>query len=261
MDFTDENSKRNNQSRTSEEPYSVERLDALKKIIFHFYENELPKFYSIFIDGEMVVPRTDDPEKFDTYKVFMEPHTQMVEVRTFFKTSPNCKIYQFKLRETYKGSLNGLGAVEVNEKIEQALKQQKLETTIMMLEKDKSFLEEQILGLKKKLKGFKKLQAQLDEKQLDLGDLLTKGMQLYGVVKGQGVPALDGQVQGLPQSEQPVEIEKETSEADQKFEALKSEYSEKQLTKAINAFELFAKHPELREEFQELITSKINQNE
>ncbi len=261
MDFLDQE-KRNNQSRTIEEPYSRDRIDAIKRIITHCTEIGEPKFYSLLVDGEMVIPRTKDPEKFDIYKDFIEPHTEVIEIRTFYGTSPNCKVYRFLLKEVPKSTFQGLGAVEVNEKIEQALRQQKMETTIMLLEKDNGILQEQILGLKKKLKGFKKLQAQLDEKQLDLGDILTKGMQLYGVVKGQNIPGSEVPVQGLPSTPvSEVQIEKEDSEADRMFEAMKSEYSEKQLTKAIHAFELFAKHPELREEFQKIITSKIKQDE
>lgn len=261
----DQKFQRNNQTRTIKEPYSRERLENLRNIVSRFRKNGKGKRYSIIVDGEMVIPKTDDPDQFDEYLDYVNHLTYYVEVRTYFGNSPNCNIYRFDLRENPSyHSLNGpapLGAVEIQEKIQDALSRQRLETDILLLEREKAQRDSEILNLKKKLKGYKKLQAKLDEKQIDISDLFTKGIELFGAfqAKKMGAP---GQVQGLPgPAPAEVEITREVSEADQHFEELKTVYSDKELLRALQASELFAKYPELRKEFQAVVNAKIKQNE
>lgn len=257
---------RSNTSRTSKEPYSIERLENIKRIISRFQENGKSKDYSISIDGEMIVPRTSDPEQFDEYFDFVNQHTQYLEVRTFFGDSPNCNVYKFFMMGASFQGLQGvpqLGAVEVNEKIQDALSRQRLETDIRILEKEKAQQDAEILVLKKKLKGFKKLQAKLDEKQIDISDLFTKGIELFGAMHAKKL-AGTAQVQGLPTTT-PAEVEivaeTQSSEADQHFEELKTVYSEKELLRAMQASQIFAKYPELRGEFQAIVNAKIKKDE
>jgi|GEM_PF-3426337 len=260
-DFEANHKQRSNNTRTSKEPYSRERLENIKRIVSRFQQNGKGKRYSIIVDGEMVVPKTDDPEQFDEYLDYINLHTEYVEVRTYYGNSPNCNVYKFFMRGTPLQGLPQLGAVEVQEKIDQALSRQKLETDIRILEKDKAQLEELVSSLRKKLKGFKKLQAKLDEKQIDIGDLFTKGIELFGAfqAKKNGFPT---QVQGLPETPSAeVELVSEQSETDKHFEELKSKYSDKQLLRAMQASELFAKYPELREDFKAIINAKIKNDE
>lgn len=255
---------RNNQTRSSREPYSRDRVENLKNIVVRYRKNGKDKRYSIVVDGEMVIPKTDDPALFDEYLDYVNHLTRFIEVRIYFGNSPNCNIYRFDLHEALPQPLQGvpqLGAVEVQEKIQEALSRQRLETDILLLEREKAQKDAEILNLKKKLKGYKKLQAKLDEKQIDISDLFTKGIELFGAfqAKKMGVP---GQVQGLPDpAPAEVEITRETSEADQHFEELKTVYSDKELLRALRASELFAKYPELRHEFQAIVNTKIKQNE
>lgn len=259
---------RNNQTRTVKEPYSRERLENLKNIVSRFRKNGKGKRYSIIVDGEMVIPKTDDPEQFDEYLDYVDHLTYYVEVRTYFGNSPNCNIYRFDLREATPPpqTLQGvpqLGALEVQEKIQDALSRQRLETDILLLEREKAQKDEEILNLRKKLKGYKKLQAKLDEKQIDISELFTKGIELFGAFQAKKM-ATNGQVQGLPStppSEVEITPESLPSEVDQHFEDLKTVYSEKQLMRALQASELFAKYPELRGEFQAIVNAKIKQNE
>jgi hypothetical protein len=261
MDDFEQFKPRSNGTRTTTEPYSPERLESLKRIILKAHDNGKPKRYSIVIDGEMIVSNTSDPDKFDDYQEFLEPHTKYIELRTYFGSSPNCNTYKFFMRPATLQGLPQQPVMDVQEKIKEALSRQRLETTIMLLEKDKTQLEDLVLSLRKKLKGYKKLQAKLDEKQIDIGDLFTKGIELFGAFQGKKNATASTPVQGLPPEPPQVEMVEEQTEADKHFEELKSEYSDKELLRALRASEVFAKYPELREEFHAIVKAKIKKDE
>lgn len=239
---------RRNGGKVEYEPYAVEKLERIKKLIETFEQKGNRKRYMILVDGEMVVPITHEAESFDDYLDFMDVNTNIVEVRTFFKDSPNCNRYIFYLKENPQ-HLNGPQELsDPQSQIQQALEKQQLETRIMLLELD-------LKRKRKKLKNYKALQAQLDDKQIDIKDLLVKGIELYGHIKG-GPPGAP--VQGLPPAE--VEIEREQSPSDRHYAQLKEQYGEKHLERALKLWELFILHPDLREDFTQLITIKKQQH-
>ena len=63
------------------ENYNTQRIQRLKSIIKSIHDQGGTKFYTVLVDGEMVVPKNDNIELFDNYEQFMEPNTQKVEVR------------------------------------------------------------------------------------------------------------------------------------------------------------------------------------
>jgi hypothetical protein len=247
--------------RKVEEDYSPERVQRLKRIIVNLQNKGAVKMYSITIDGEIIVARTEDIEEFDDHLDFVEPDSKVIEIRTFFGSSPNCNLYQFFVHGKPQQTSSGLGAIEINDRIQDALYKQQLETSIKLLEKDNKNLEEQTLLLKKKLKKYKKLQSKLDEKQIDINDLFTKGIELFGAFQGKKMGA-DKQVEGLPQvTTVDVEAIEEKTPAQDHFDQLKSTYSDEQLLKAMKTSEVFVRYPDLREEFQAIVKSKMKKNE
>ncbi|MBI3238613.1 MAG: hypothetical protein HYZ43_07225, partial [Flavobacteriia bacterium] len=69
-------------------------------------------------------------------------------------------------------------------------------------------------------------------------------------------------VEGLPQvTTVDVEAIEEKTPAQDHFEQLKSNYSDEQLLKAMKTSEVFVRYPDLREEFQAIVKSKMKQNE
>lgn len=266
-DFQENKGLRANYTRKSVERYSRDRLENLKQIVSRFQRNGKGKLYSITVDGELVIPKTNDPEQFDEYLDYLHPTTECIEVRTYYGTSPNCNLYKFYLREVpvfqSPQALQGvpqLGAVEVEEKIQQALSRQKMETEIMLLGREVQQKDAEIENLKKKLKNFKKLQAKLDEKQIDISELFTKGIELYGAFQAKKT-GVETPIQGPPQTP-PAEvvIEPQSSALDRHIEELKNTYTEDQLIDALHAGELFARYPELKDDFQRIIHQKINRN-
>jgi len=237
-----------NGGKVFHERFSHERLDAIKRIITNFEQQGRKKRFSISVDGELIVPCTSDSEQFIEYMEFLEPHTEHVEVRLYFGDSPNSNRYIFHLKEQALEGLNqnGLGALEVENKVQDALEKQKMEADLLELQK-------KVKRLKRKLRDAK---DQLGDKQTDFKELISQGMQLYGTFSSKSTP----QIQGSPLGQAEVQIEKEQSECDKFYEELKEKYSEKDLEKALKTWEVFASYPDLRQEFYSIINAKTNQN-
>ena len=233
-----------NGSRVFHEPYTEERLNAIKRIVETQQSQGKQKRYSISVDGEMIINNTADLELYDTYLEYIEPHTEKVEVRLYFGESPSANRYIFHLKEK---SFNGLGdpgkPVHVNDMIADALERQSIESELTTLRRK----------YKKLKKRFRDAEGQLSEKQMDVKDLLSQGMQLYGAFNAQ--KNVTQQIQGLPQSDE-VQIERELSEADRFYEELKNQIGEDKLTAALKTWAVFASHPELRSEFKQIVNQK-----
>lgn len=258
---------RNNKSRTQLHTYSPECMERMKQILEMSADDGEPQYFSIHVDGMAVVKKTKDTERFDNYMSFIDHQTKCVELRTYFGESPNCDTHRLMVAAP-GAALQGvpqLGAAEIGEKINEAVTRERMQNKIEGLQRDNDRLEEENATLRKKLKKYKKLEEEARENKTDLGDLLSKGVELFGAYQATKGGAPGGvPLNGTPQAPQPVEVEIEAegepSEVDKQFEAMKAEYSDKELTRALQAMELFAQHPELRAEFQSVITSKINEN-
>lgn len=239
--------------RMREFPYSKERVEELKDLVADFYEQGKRKRYAILVNGELVVGINHDPENFDAYLRYMKPYTRTVEVRMYYGDSPHFKRYLFKLAsESLEGPTQGFAAPiitdpsqSIEHRLTQALERQRLEH-------ENQRLQEKCEHYRRKLKKSKKRLSE-NGSGMDMKELISQGIQLYGQINaGKTAPAVP--MQGLPQAE--VEIEAEDSEADNFYQFLKSQYGDEQLEEALKTWELFVKHPELRAEFQQLITSK-----
>lgn len=244
MDNYEKQKPRANGGKTFSEVYSTEHVEALKQLIARLREQGKTKFFSISIDDELIVQPTDQLEAFDGYLDFMQPFTKKVEIRLYFGRSPNCNRYVFHM---HPQSLQGIPSPDIETRLEQALEKQRLETQVMLLQNE-------LKRKKKKLKAYKHIQAELDDKQIDIKELLTKGMELYGQYQASKLPGVNG-VQGLPPAAQ-VEIEAEVSEVDRFYQRLKESCTEKELQRAIRTWEIITKYPELRQEFSAIINSK-----
>jgi hypothetical protein len=233
-----------NGGKVFHERYSEERLNAIKRIVETQQSQGKQKRYSISVDGEMIINNTADLELFDTYLEYIEPHTEKIEVRLYFGVSPNGNRYVFHLKEK---PFNGLGdpgkPVHVNDMIADALERQSVESELIELRRK----------YKKLKRKYRVAEAELSDKQMDMKDLLSQGMQLYGAFNAQ--KGASQQMQGLPPVEE-VQIERELSEADKFYEELKNQVGEDKLTAALKTWAVFATHPELRSEFQAIVNQK-----
>jgi len=261
---------RGNKSRTQLDTYSPERMERMKQILEMSADDGEPQYYSIHVDGMIVVKKTIDTDRFDNYMTFIDHQTKCVELRTFFGDSPNCNTYRLLVSVVPSATLQGvpqLGAVEIGEKINEAVTRERQQNKIEALEKENAKLEQENAALRKKLKKYKKLEEESRaNNKSENRELIKTGVELFGPFLAAKMGATSPPpVDGLPlETPQPIEVEvvaeSEPSEVDKQFEAMKSEYSEKELERALNAMQLFAEHPELKSEFETVITSKINEN-
>lgn len=234
------------------ESHSENKLEAIKKLVTTFNDQGRRKRYSILVDSELIVPPTVDEERFDDYLDFVDHNTEAVEIRLYFGDSPNCNRYFFHFKEFTLQALGNIPKVEqdVDSQIQIALERQSLETEVVALRK-------KVKKLKRKLTD---AEEKLGDKGVDMKDLLSQGMQLYGHLSNKGGVPPVAPVHGLPEKAE-VEIEEEEqSEADKFYEELKEQYSEQQLERALKTWEVFTKYPELRQEFYSIIHLKANQN-
>lgn len=249
MEDLEATAKNRNGGKVHNDPYSKDRMEAIKRIVAKYGNQGRKKRFSISVDSELIVPPTTDIDMFDDYLDFIDTHTRNIEVRLYFGDSPNANRYLFYLQEP---ALDGVKSkqnegIDMDKKIEEALQKQSLETQVVLLEK-------KVKRLKKKVKSY---EEQLGTKSTDVKELLSQGLQLYGEFKGK-TPPTPTPVHGLPHAE--VELEEELSECDKFYEELKEIYGEKHLVKAINTWGVFAKHPELHQEFHAIINQKSKQN-
>jgi hypothetical protein len=241
---------RKNGGKVFTERYNPQRIERLKSIVKDFYQQGQKKRYCILVDGEMVVSINADARNFDGYKRYLEGHTESIEVRMFFGDSPNCNRHIF---QTNQGPLAGVPDQTVEQKISEALEKQRILNELDSLKKE----------LKRKdeiIEEYQEMEEEMGKKQLNINELLDKGFQLYTKFNANknGSPA-PTQVQGLPQSEVEVHSEPET-ESERQFQKMQEKHSEEELLKGLKAWRLFAKHPELKKEFTDLLNSKTKKD-
>jgi len=223
------------------------RIERLRTIIQDYEDQGKAKRYCIIVDGEMVVPINSEASNFDNYKRYIIGNSNTVEIRMYFGKSPNFNRHIFK---TNYSALAGTPSKDVDQIVKDALEKERKDNKILMLQQE-------LKRKNKKLKQYKALQATLDEKKLDIKDLVKDGIQLMGqfqAMKNGGTP-----VQGIPDAEVEVRVETETP-IDLHFLQLKKDYEGEELEKAIKIWEIFTAYPQLQKEFMSIINQKIKQN-
>lgn len=239
MENLEERDKRRNGTTVFNNPYSREAIGRLKAMIKTFEAQEKSKYYTILVDGEIVVDRTDSHTKFDEYQPFVTPYTKTVEIRMYLGTSPTCNRHIFhKSESSLRGAIMpSKNPINIQAEIAKALAEQKQQFE----------LESTTQKLRKKSKQIKKLKQQLTESKTGLEgiqDLAGKAVQIAGMFKGAQAAELSGVQE--PQSEIEIEAE-EISEEEAFYNDLVNEVGVNGIKKALRVMELLSKHPQLEE--------------
>jgi hypothetical protein len=248
---------RGNGSQLFTETYSEAAIARLKNLVLTFFAQDERKYYSISLDGEIVVARNCDGRKFDRYLQFLNKHTQMVEVKMYQGFSPNCNRYQFILNRGLAGTPN---AVDVQSQINKALEEQRLQNEL-------DALRTELALKKKKLKKFKKLNENSESGLDKLKELVKGGVELAGAL---GLGAQKG-LSGAPEPEAEVEIEpadssdtksdSSTSKSQQVFDDLLETYGEEGVKNALGWMTVLAANPDLVNKLkEELKNQKKSEN-
>jgi len=175
MELENFNTPRSNGTRITSETYSEAGMERIKRLLHNFSDAGEPKLYSVLVDGEMVVPKTENPDVFDTHRDFVNELTREVIVRLYFGSSPNCNTYKFSVAKP--NTISGVSTPE--NQIAQALENQRKEM--------------QILTLKGKVKRLKK-------KNLKLKQSLEENASVFNKKNMDGLKEYAGPIMGIIQS-------------------------------------------------------------
>ena len=230
------------------ERYNSQRLDFLKQLLTNSVENsKAPQDYEIRVDDMRVVPRTNNPELFDSYEDFITEQTRSVMVMLYEGVSRKNTKYLFHLKEEDmpKQEQKGLSGTEVEKIVSSKLEQQAQKWKQEQMEKElKELKEEQkqnekdfekIIAHNKKLEGERSLEDMQWGKIIGIaGDTLLKSNTKF-LAKIPGMSGLAGIIEAdnkeqekqiASPSPEP-EIEASYSMKSEKNENEKKEESEK----------------------------------
>ena len=191
-------------SKTSVFPYSPERLSFVEDRIRSSERKGIPLFYEIEVDGNIVIPRTQDVEEFEQVGEFIGSEMQLLVVYIYQGKSYHRDRYVF-----YKGarpniendSMNGIETnVEETESPEEIARQEKKRRK--KLKKENKELHSCIEELEQKV-------DELENRRLTLGSLISAGLD--GLVRsntkiirqfGRGGETLAGLIEADTQARQ-----------------------------------------------------------
>lgn len=254
---------RANGSQVFSEPYSEAAISRLKNLVLTFYAQGERKYYSISVDGEIVVAKNCDGRKFDGYLRFLTPHTRLIEVRMYQGYSPNCNKYQFFQNRSLAGIEQ---ANSVQEQINRALETQRLQLQLEKLSDQVNHLQEELEDKKIEVE---ELREQVNEEKLkeknmkNIAQLFSGGAELLGAFgigpKKQlaGVTEAPVEVTIEPQpekgntAEQPI-----ASEGQEIFDQMVAAYGEEGVKNALTWLAAIAANPEIQEKIKVELQNK-----
>lgn len=233
------NTPRSNGTRVSNEPYSEQGIERIKRLLRNFKEIGETKYYSILIDGETVVPKTSDPDLFDSHSDFFNDLTREVQIRLYYGNSPNCNTYKFSVSETQP-----IAGVSESNRVAEALASQAKDMKIVELKSKIKRLKKKNIKLKNSLEQnssvFKK--GNMEGFKEYLGPVLGGLLQRFGGASG---PVPNAGMAGVDNG---AEVELEPSidpENLAMIEALEKEYGAEQTRGIIKFIIRLARHEDL----------------
>lgn len=247
MEDFKETERRRNGGTVFNEPYSQQGVYRFKHLVQQFYERNERKYYSILVDGEMVIKKTYDSRKFEGYQDFINDFTKKVEVRIFTNdhpNSPNCNRYIFRIG----GALAGISSptIDVNEEIKKALQKQRQEDELGKLRK-------KVVKLQKELEKAPKV---------DWDRMFEKALGAIAMIKGKS-----NQLSGVSQTQNHVnevtvdlegddESSMEMDNAQIIFNALIEKQGIENVLRTLEVLKVIGENPEIGKKVNQMLNNK-----
>lgn len=244
MDFE----KRPNGSKEFNELYSEDRIERLKNILIDSKEDGIERQFTILVDGEVVVPRTNEINYFDKFRKYYVAGSKRLEIRLFFGDSPNFNRYVF-----HASTQELMGAKEpfVNDRVQEAVEKERMLTTIVNLQKK----------VKRKSKRIKLLKEELStysDKKNPLNGLIEMVATNF-IASKTGASDLSGTTE--EETEVSVEVEDQVpSKADTVYQDLKDSYPDDQVEHVLAIAIIYLQDKTFKEKVDQIIHQKGNQN-
>jgi len=240
-------------SNVTKKKFSNAEVDKLRTLVELQNKREHNKYYSIKVDREVVVPKTNDPRQFDYFTQFVDQGTEAVEIHLYHGQSNNCNKHILYFNETPQG-VNGVSPDQINEIVKNAIEEDRRINHIEYMEKRLEELEEENESLHEEID---ELKAKTDFSAL--GDLAKAGFNAWAVSKSGGTLGEAPQSEIKQESEVEVEIEQETTEEDKEHDKAKSNLmnlADKYEADSVNILahlaEKMLKNPQMEKEALEL---------
>jgi hypothetical protein len=266
-------------SKITTEKYHVVRLEKIKHYLESLAERENAKYYEIYVDNMKVVDKTNDPNQFDEYKMYVDENTQMLKILLYTGSENSPRNDKFIFSFENKEDKNTLGEVEVQSKIAAAINSERERIKIEQLEDKVSVLEDELSDaneyIEKLETNFENLRNQKidDSKQMKYGLIASVAIEqiLKRNPKVLGSIPLLGSLSGLledSQSQPNEKVEKTTtSEINysfkevNKFETevgkiLTEHFSENQMEVVLQILYRFAEDPSTLPTIYDLLFTK-----
>lgn len=177
---------------TTEKPFSVYELERVKRVINSSYERDEPLDYEVKVDGLTVIPRTDDPEAFETITDHVsQRHTIELEIRVYRGKSQHNETTILYFEHNRKPAAQSGATLEgvrdqLRLEFEQEKREMQREWEYRQLQEKYENLSDDHNELQDHAKEMEKELEELRSKKLHLGDvnlLEVGGVVLEGMVR------------------------------------------------------------------------------
>lgn len=246
----------NRRSNVSKKKYSNAQVNKLRTLIELQNKGNNRKFFCIKVDGEVVVPKTNHPNRFDDFIQFVDQGTESVEIHLYHGHSNNCNKHILYFGEEEK-SLNGVSPDQVNEIVKNAINEERKTAYLSQLEKEIEDLEEKNEALEELVEELKK-KTDFSE----LGSLAKAGISAWITSQGGKPPTLGEAPKTTSDTEVTVEgvdeeknfsEDSEENKAIEKILRLVSKYDTHSALIMVHYAEMLLVNPKVRKEGMALL--------
>jgi hypothetical protein len=156
----------------NKEKYEQRKIDNLIQYLRLYHQKDQPIDYEILVDGFKAVRRTNDPDMFSMFENFVTADTQSIEVLLYQGTSNNNekRIFYFGEIPKEKAKDEGLSGVEVQNIVNEQVKQKLQEKEYKDLQEENNNLKQHIADLESEVDELEKFNARLEAKQSPLNN-------------------------------------------------------------------------------------------
>ena len=255
----------NNFSTFNQEPYDEQKVEAIRVRLENYAAIGTPIEYQVFINGEEIVPKTNDATRFTSFYDLLNENSKTVTINEFYTNSRHKKTRHFFIaqhNETIPSSVNGF---DPRAEVAKQFNEFKLDYINKELEKDVKVLKDEIVKLEE---AKKKAEDELSETKEDLKKLMAEqslGTQIIGTLR-EFMPhskhhqtltgANETQEKKSGVTEETVVLTKQDYANYQLFDQFMSKFSKVELGQVMNLIEQFSNQKELIAQTLQFIYSK-----
>jgi hypothetical protein len=172
-----------NRSSFAQEPYDEQKVEAIRVRLENYAAVGKPLDYQVFVNGEEIVPRTNDATRFDSIFNLLNENTKSLTIHEFQGESRHKKTSHFLISQPAQSTATPVNGFDVSSEVEKRFNEFRLDFINKELEKDVKVLKDEVIKLEAENK---KLGDELSDTKEDLKKLIGEqslGHQIIGTLK------------------------------------------------------------------------------